>query len=188
MTIDNEYLNDLFKQFKPLIHQTMNRMKIFKNHMDYDDFIQELQIQLIEILHRFDGDPLASDEDRFKFTAYASNGLYWHGLNLLKKNDPEFVHAEDEDQLDWIISENSDWMQALNSNLPIEDFLNQARKRLTYEDYLLLMFLVEGEYSMKEIAEFFQIDLSTIYERKKKIQQRLQGIKHCLESYTEFEP
>src|SRR5699024_8270298 len=117
--INDEYLDDLLKQFKPLIHKTMNRMKIFQNHMDYDDFIQELQIQLIEILHRFDGDPLASDEDRFKFTAYASNGLYWHGLNLLKKNAPELIHAEDEHQMDWVIYENSDLMQTLNSNLHI---------------------------------------------------------------------
>jgi len=184
--VDDEYLNDLLKQFKPLIYKTMNRMKIFKNHMDYDDFIQELQIQLIEIFYRFDGNPLASDEDRFKFTAYANNGLYWHGLNLLKKNDSEFLHAEDDDQLDWVIYENSDLMQALNSNLHIEDFLKQARKRLTYEDYLLLMFLVEGEYSIEDIADFFELDMSTIYERKKRIQQRLQGIKNCLESYTEF--
>lgn len=144
--VKDKYLEDLFRQLQPLIHKTMNGMKIFKNHMDYDDFIQELKIQLIEILHRFDGDSLASDEDRFKFTAYASNGLYWRGLNLLKRNDPELVYDEDESQMDGVTFKDSDLMQALNSNLHIEIFLKQTRKRLTYEDYLLLMFLVEGEY------------------------------------------
>jgi len=180
--INDKYLDDLLRAFNPLIHKTMNRLKIYKNHMDYDDFIQELQIQLIEILHQFDGDPLASDEECFKFTAYAKNGLYWHGLNLLKQRESQIIYVEDEKQLDWMTHQDSnlELISLLNSNLHIQDFLKQARKRLTYEDYLLLMFLVEGEYSMADIAEFLQITISTIYERKKKIQQRLQGIKNCL--------
>src|SRR5699024_5031715 len=107
-----------------------------KNHIDYEDFFQELQIKLVEIFYQFNGDPLGSDEDRFKFTAYANNGLYWHTLNLLKQKELSLIRVGDENQLEWMVNENSDLVQGMNTNLHIEDFLNQARKRLTYEDYL----------------------------------------------------
>lgn len=152
--------------------------------MDYEDFLQEFRIHLIDILYMFEGDPLASNEERYKFTAYAGNGLYWHGLNLLKKNKPEILYTTDEDQFDWMIDTKDDLENLLNTNLHIQDFLSEARKRLSYQDYLLLMFIAEGSHSMVEIAEYLEITPSTIYQRKKKIQKRLEGIKGCLEDFT----
>ena len=152
--------------------------------MDYEDYLQEFRIHLIDIRYMFDGDPLASDEERYKFTVYADNGLYWHGLNLLKQNKPEILHTTDEDQLDWIIHKKSDLENLLNTNLHIQDFLSEARKRLSYQDYLLLMFIAEGSHSVVDIAEFLGLAPSTIYQHKKKIQKRLEDIKGCLEVFT----
>lgn len=184
MINNDKYLNTLLKEFEPLIHKVLIRIKVFPNNMNYEDFFQEFSIHLINIRNMFDGDPLASNDDRYKFTAYADNGLYWHGLNLLRKNDPESFYAVDENQLDYFIYEKSDLVNLLNTDLHIQDFLNQARKRLTYEDYLLLMFIVENNHSVEEIAQFLEITPSTIYQRKKRIQKRLEGIKGYLEVFT----
>src|SRR5699024_10737969 len=116
-------------------------------------------------------------DDSYKFTAYADNGLYWHGLNLLRQNEPEILYTDDEEQLDWFIYKESDLENLLSTDLHIQDFLNEAKKRLIYQDYLLLMFIIEGHHSVEEIAEFLEFAPSTIYQRKKSIQKRLEGIK-----------
>lgn len=66
------------------------------------------------------------------------------------------------------------------SDLYLEEFFKQAKKRLTDEDYLLLLYLSDGEYTVKDIAALMQVSLSVIYDRKERIQKRLEGIKNCL--------
>ena len=85
--MDAESINvsKLLIEFKPLIYKTLSRLRIHPHHMNFDDFFQELQIKLVEIYQGFEGDPLRVEADRYKFTAYAGNGLYWRGIDLFKK-------------------------------------------------------------------------------------------------------
>src|SRR5690625_2553586 len=153
----------------------MNRLNILQNNIHYEDFTQELQIQLIDIYQSFEGSPLASEIDRYKFTAYAGQGVYWHGLNLLRQDTLETSNPTDEAEIDWLMEE-----EEHSYSLYIEDFLKQARRRLTVEDYLLVLYMSEGKYSMNELANLMGVSRDTIYQRKKRIQLRLQDLKECL--------
>jgi len=177
---DADYLNDLLRQFEALIHKTMNRLNIAQTHMFYDDFTQELKLQLIEIYQSFTGNPLESEIDRYKFTAYAGQGLYWHGLNLLRQDKLDTFYATDEETMDWLQGEKGEGGKNFETSLYIEDFLKQAKVRLTAEDYRLLLYLVEGQHTMETLAKRMGVSRDTIYQRRKRIQTRLDDLKECL--------
>src|SRR5699024_8968834 len=174
------HINQLLKDFKPLIHKTMQRLNIHSNHMDYDDFYQELQIKLISIYKSFNGDPLNVTTDSYRFTSYASTGLYWHGLNLLRKENHVTLQLTENEQIDWLAYEEDASNSMFKSDLFIEDFLKQVKSRLTDQEYLLLLYIVEGKYTVLELAELLNVSRDTIYQRKNKIQKRLHGLKECL--------
>jgi len=172
--------NDLLLEFKPLIYKTMYRLNIKQNHADYDDFFQEMQIHLIEIFHKFAGDEENFEAERFKFTAYAGKGLYWYGIDLLHKGYVDNEQLIDRDQLDWFIESDGEVQDTPSSNVFIEDFLTQAKRRLSKQDYLLLLYLIQDNNTVQELADIMGVSRDTIYQRKKKIQTRLQDIKKCL--------
>ncbi len=175
-----EDLNALLRQFEALIHKTMSRLNIPQNNMFYEDFTQELSLELIEIYQNFEGEPLTSEIDRYKFTAYAGRGLYWHGLNLLRQEQLDTFYATDEEELDWLQEQGEDAPEPFATSVYIEDFLKQAQVRLSTADYQLLLYLMEEKYTMQELAELIGVSRDTIYQRRKKIQGRLKDIKECL--------
>lgn len=177
---DPEDLNALLLQFEALIHKTMSRLNIPQNNMFYEDFTQELALELVEIYQTFEGEPLASDIDRYKFTAYAGRGLYWHGLNLLRQDKLDTFYATDEEEMDWLQEQGEDAAETLTTSIYIEDFLKQAQVRLSAEDYQLLLYLMEGKYTMQELAELMGVSRDTIYQRRQKMQGRLKDLKECL--------
>lgn len=176
MNKESECLHQILIQFEALVHKTMNRLNISQNNMHYEDFTQELQIQLIEIFQSFDGNPLESEIDCYKFIAYAGQGLYWHGLNLLRQGNLEMIYPTDEEQIDWFI----EGVKDTQNNLYINDFLQQAKPRLSEEDYLLVLYMCEGKYTVLELANLMGVSRTTIYQRRKRIQLRLQDLKECL--------
>lgn len=171
---------DLVLQFKPLIHKTIHRLHIKQSHNDYDDFFQELQIQLIEIFHKFTSQGGNLETERFKFTAYAGKGLYWHGINLLRKKDFNDESLTNDDHLDFFNQLEEEGKGDLPSHLLIDDFLRQAKLRLSQQDYLLLLHIIEDRHTVPQLAEMMRVSKDTIYQRKKKIRSRLQDIKECL--------
>lgn len=180
MHADSEEYNDLLRQFEPLIHKTIHRLNIHQNHMDYDDFFQELQLQLVKVYQSSQGEPLTNDIERYKFTAYASKGLYWHGINLLKKKDHNSLLTMEDEKLDWLIHQHTEGDLPSESNIHIEDFFKAAQKRLSGADFELLGFIVEDSYTIQELADIFGVSRDTIYQRKKRIRERLSDIKECL--------
>src|SRR5699024_768126 len=169
----------------------MNRLNLRQHDMDYDDLTQELQLHLLTIFESFQGDPLRSEADRYKFTAYAGRGLYWHGLNLLRQNKLNPLHISDNEEMDCLVEQvgtsDKDEMYQLDeqvgtsnketqTNIYIEDFLKQAQDILSEKDYSLLLHIVEGKYTIDELAGLMGVSRDTIYQRKKKIQQRLLNI------------
>ena len=185
MTYDALDLNDFLLQFQPLVYKTLNRLNIRSTHMDYDDYFQELQIHLLKIREKSieaekSHEKLeANDEKRLAmFIAFATKGLYWHGINMLnKKNKQVFSCTEDED-LEFL-SQSADAFE-LHQEVYLDDFFTQAKKRLSTEDYTLLLYLSDGKYSIRDIAKRMGVSVSVIYERRERIQGRLAGIKKCL--------
>ena len=184
MQLDSVDTSNFLIKYQPLIHKTLYRLRIKKSHMNYEDYYQELQIQLLNIRMKF----LAADEYDLEdseirqsyFIAYATNGLYWHGLNIVIKDKEQTFSCSNEDDLEWISFKNDSNIDIQHSNIFIEDFFKQAKKRLTAEDYELFTYLSSGKYTTKEIAEMMKVSVPLIYDRKERIKGRLEGIKECL--------
>ena len=112
------------------------------------------------------------------FIAFTTKGLYRHGINMLnKKNKQVFSCTEDED-LEFL-SQSADAFE-LHQEVYLDDFFTQAKKRLSTEDYTLLLYLSDGKYSIRDIAKRMGVSVSVVYERRERIQGRLAGIKKCL--------
>lgn len=180
MTIDSEGTVMFLNQFKPLIHKTLQTLNISQYQNDYDDFFQEFQIQLLKISQKFQYDSIDLDEINCKFLAYAGQGLYWHGLSLLKKKSQQPFQPIGTDQIDTFSLSDVSEIASLESSLETEEFFDGAKNRLSDKEYLFMMQLIEGRYTMQEIADAYGVSRTTIYKWKEKIQMRLQDIKECL--------
>lgn len=168
------------KTFKPLIHKVLNQLNIHQNHIDYEDYYQELQIKLIEILRNFKNDSTDIEEKNCKFIAYASKGLYWEGLDLLKKKSKEPEKIGESRPIEWLSDREAVNFDSFNLNLYTEDFFRLAKKRLDSKDFLLLLQLADGQYTMQELADEYGVVRDTIYQWKNRIKLRLEDIKDCL--------
>lgn len=180
MNLDFEASSIFLKDYTPLIHKVLQQLNIPQNHMDYEDYFQELQIKLIEILQNFKNDSADLEEKNAKFVAYAGRGLYWHGLDLLGKKTNLPFDTVDNDYIDWLANHELADSTSFESNLSTEDFFHLAKKRLSEKEYLLLIQLAEGQHTMQELADEYGVARDTIYQWKHKIQNRLEGIKDCL--------
>ncbi|HLR92856.1 MAG TPA: sigma-70 family RNA polymerase sigma factor [Atopostipes sp.] len=177
MDLESINISRLLIEFKPLIHKTIHRLNIHPRHINYDDYFQELQMKLIQIYQSFDGDPLYNKEDRYKFTAYAGNGLYWRGIDLFKDKQFTSLPTMEDMQLEQLIEDSGSISEG---SVYIEDFLTKAQVRLTESEYLLFLYLAEGKYTITEIAELMNVSRGTVYKRRAKIQKKLEDIKECL--------
>lgn len=81
---NNEEKELLLAQYTPLLHKVMKSLHLQSFDTQYEDYLQELRIKLIEIAKDFDGDP--RDKDKYRFTNYAQRGLRWYLIDLLRKN------------------------------------------------------------------------------------------------------
>ena len=170
----------LIAKFTPLIHKTMHRLNISRDHMLYDDYFQELQIKLIHMYRSFDGDPLINETDSFKFTAYAGKGLYWRGIDIIRNKKLTSYELIENENLELLMQENHTHTNLVESNSILEDFFRQAKSRLSEQEYLLFRYLSEGDYSIQEIAKIFNVSRATIYKRREMIQRKLEDLKECL--------
>ncbi len=180
MDLESINVSKLLIKYKPLIYKTLHRLRIHPHHMHYDDFFQELQIKLVSIYKNFDGDPLSVEEDSYKFTAYAGNGLYWRGIDLFKNKNFNSLSITEGEVLERMVDASADSQNALESNVFLRDFIRQVQSRLTDSEFLLFNYLAEGEYTTTQIAELMQVSRGTIYARRNNIQMKIQDIKHYL--------
>lgn len=168
------------KQFQLLIHKVLHRLNMHQGQMDYEDYYQELQIKLIDILKGFENDSPDLEEKNAKFTAYASQGLYWHGLDLLRnKNKNSFLTTESA-SFDYMLDGDTQSVDSLKSTLNTEDFFRLAKKRLSEKDYIFLLQIAHGQQTMEELAVDYGVAKDTVYQWKNRLKERLDGIKDCI--------
>ncbi|MDN6161565.1 MAG: hypothetical protein L0I79_02225 [Atopostipes sp.] len=167
-------------QFKPLIHKTLNRLNIFSNNMDYEDYYQELQIKLIDILKLFQNDSVDLEEKNAKFLAYAGQGLYWHGLDLIRNKEGNSLGTIESNSLEYLVDGQFSSDSVSERSLNIKEFFDLAEKRLSKKDFDFLLQLAEGRQTMEELAKDYGVTRATLYQWKKRIKFRLVDIKDCL--------
>lgn len=180
MDVESINVSKVLVEFKPLVYKTLNRLRIHPNHMNFDDFYQELQIKLVKLYKRFDGDPLNNEVDRYKFTAFAGNGLYWRGIDLFKKKNFSTLPIVEDEHLERMVDSEGEKADSPESNVFLEDFLRQAKLRLTDSEYTLFMYLAEGHYTITEIADLLEVSRGTIYSRRNNMQVKIQDLKEYL--------
>ncbi|AEA01901.1 MULTISPECIES: sigma-70 family RNA polymerase sigma factor [Aerococcus] len=174
MRLDKLYADRLLREFEALIHRTLADLNIRKCHGDYQDYAQELRLKLLDVVDRFEGDPLA--EDRYRFVAYAGRYLRWSLLDLLRQTSrlPQLT-----------LSDHQDWLTESESAEDFEagaaDFLQAAQDTLSERDYQLTLALAEGDFSIADIARTFGVARKTIYQWKDRLAQRLLPFKDLLE-------
>lgn len=180
MDLESINVSKILIEFKPLIYKTLQRLHIHPQHMNFDDFFQELQIKLVKIYRKFEGDPLRIEADRYQFTAYAGNGLYWRGIDLFKKRSFNTLPIMEDEHLVKMVNEKEMTENWPGRNLILDEFFKKAKERLSESEYLLFTYLAEGQYTMTEIADILAVSRKTIYQRRKNIQRKIQDIKECL--------
>lgn len=170
MELEPLYLSQMIKQFEPLINKTLHKFKLYSNHVDYEDYAQELRIKLLEIAKSFDGKPLAMKDDRYRFIAYADNGLAWHLVNLLKREKPAAAVSPEilEETLEDFLVTNHYQVSA-----QLAEYASYAKQALDAQEYLLYLMLMDQSFTGEEIANLLGISRSTLYEWKKSIQTKL---------------
>lgn len=182
MDYDSIETSRFLAEFNPLIHKTLHRLQITKSHMDYEDYFQELQIHLLKIRKKYKKAEEITDKEteRYKFLAYADKGLYLRGINLLKKNQKAVFHSVEDEDFDWLCFEQPASDLATKADVYVEDFFKQAKKILKAEEYLLLLYLSDEQYTTLDIAELMGISRVSVYNRKQKLQEKLEKIKDGL--------
>lgn len=184
MTIESMDADALLDKYKPLIYKTLHTMNIKKSHMDYEDYMQELSMQLLKTRKKFLASEKYTCEDeedkQAMFIAYAGRGLYWHAINMLKKTQTQVFNCTEDEDMEWLSLTGTPCSSQIHENICLKDFFLQAKKRLSAEDYKLLLLLSDEQYIMREIAERMGVSVSVIHTRKERIQERLEGIRNCL--------
>lgn len=164
-------------QFDPIVHKTLNRMGIRSTHLFYEDYAQELRIKMIALYERFEGNPI--DNERYQFIAYASKGLYWYLLDLLKKERPT-VSLPSID-LDALI--HSSIQEApFQSQVNLLAFISSMQNVLTLEEQGLFWLLNDDSLTLREIANYYDLSIPAIHKRKAKLQAKLSPFKNILKN------
>lgn len=181
MDLQSINTNKMLIKYKPLIFKTLHRLRIHQHHMYFDDFFQELQIKLLSIYKEFEGDPLNVEEDSYKFTAFAGNGLYWRGIDLFKNKNFNTLPISEDEALEKIVNATADEENMLESNVFLREFMSEVRKKLTDSEYLLFSYLAEGDYTMTEIADLMAVSRGTLYNRRQNMQIKIEEFKFYLQ-------
>lgn len=177
--LDNSTSQAMLQQFEPLVFRVLNHYHVYKTDRDYEDFAQELRIKLCRIAEDFDGQPLTDAEDRYRFVTYASNGLRWQLLNLLKKRRNE--QLLDKEKIDLVI-DHKDPYQDSEAQVVLTGIHAKARQLLNDEEFGLYMDLVKGYLSVPELLDVHDLKRSTFYEMKKRIAAKLAVLKYQLQN------
>lgn len=169
------------KQFRPLIYKTLSRLNIFSRQMDYEDYFQELQIKLIDLLAHFKNDSGDWEEMNAKFIAYAGQGLYWYGLDLIRNKSKNSLKTMEASSLEIVLDGDYQSIDDLESSLFTEDFLRLAKRRLSVRDFDFLLRLIKSQSTMQELADDYGVARDTLYQWKKRLRMRLVDIKDCIQ-------
>lgn len=162
-------------QFDPLVHKTLARMGIRSSHLFYEDYAQELRLKMLELYQKFDGNPV--DTERYQFVAYASKGLYWYLLDILKKERPTVSLSA----IDFETVLNASTHQApYQSQVNLLAFMTSMQKHLTLEEQGLFWLLNDSSLTLKDIAQIYDISIPAIHKRKVKLQEKLSSLKNIL--------
>ena len=172
---DHSEAQRLLDQYEPLIHKTLYRCQIWGNHPHSEDYQQLLRLQLLKIAERFGQDPL-DEAERGRFVHYASQGLYWHLIDLLRRDSRQQEPLVSLDQASPTTTTSSR-IPLAGANL----FVRAAQRVLAPEELSLFYKLTEGTWSVQSLADYYGVTPRTIHRRRERLAHQLAPYKDLLQ-------
>ena len=139
-----ETTNQLFEQFEGVIYHVMKKLNIQKNNSEYDDFLQEGRLLLLEAYQETQLNPLESTDTAKQFNSYLQRKLYWKFLNSSTKKNIETVKF------------NQDWMQESEKDpywFEVESDYKEFFRMLTKIQMKTLQYMMQSDESVTEYAK-----------------------------------
>lgn len=139
-----ETTNQLFEQFEGVIYHVMKKLNIQKNNSEYDDFLQEGRLLLLEAYQETQLNPLESTDTAKQFNSYLQRKLYWKFLNSSTKKNIETVKF------------NQDWMQESEKDpywFEVESDYKEFFRMLTKIQMKTLQYMLQSDESITEYAK-----------------------------------
>ncbi|MGX7108515.1 sigma-70 RNA polymerase sigma factor region 4 domain-containing protein [Facklamia miroungae] len=157
--------------FDPLIHHWLHHYQIASYDCDYQDHLQEMRIELLELYQRFEGDPLNNQDDRYQFVAYAGKGLRWFLLNRLRKSKYT-VTPTDPFAFNHLLEAGPNTSQEEAVFLLKET----AKQYLTGREWKVFNLLLSGRWLNHEICQLTQVSERTLRYDKERIGHKLRNL------------
>ena len=165
--MNEQYQEALIHQFDPLVHRIVRSYGFTPYHADYQDYLQELRLDLLKVAVGFEGDPLKDEETCYQFVAYANKALRWKLLNLLKRHKYQQVATDS-----LVLSQLLDKELLIEEGLGLE-FDDLVERYLSPREQKVLRLLCQGNWTQKEISQLCQVSERTVRLDKKRIGAKL---------------
>ena len=143
-TETEETTTQLFDQFEGVIYHVMKKLNIQKNDSEYDDFLQEGRLLLLESYQESQSNPLDSEDVAKQFNAYLQRKLYWKFLNRMTKKNIETVKFD------------QDWMQESEKDpywFEVEYDYKEFFRMLTKIQMKTLQYMIQSDETVTEYAK-----------------------------------
>ena len=143
-TETEETITQLFEQFEGVIYHVMKKLNIQKNNSEYDDFLQEGRLLLMESYQESQLNPLNSTDAAKQFNTYLQRKLYWKFLNRITKKNIETVEFD------------QSWMQESEKDpywFEVESNYQEFFRKLTKIQMKTLQYLMQSDESVTEYAK-----------------------------------
>ena len=168
LSVDKEA--DFFERYSGLVHSALKRRGVWRSHADYDDFVQQGLMKLVEAYENYPNE-LNEEDGKNPFAGYAYQRVSWHVQDLLRKQQRKW-----ESEMSW--PEEMESTQA-DTHLSIEQgyeemaLLKEMLPLLNDKEQQYLIDAVVNRLNVTEIAQKQGVNRKTVYEWKKKVAVKL---------------
>lgn len=160
-----------FDRHSTIVFGVLKRLGIQKTHPDYDDFVQQGLLKLVEAYETFPEDP-ENEAFIYPFGGFAFTKIQWHIKDLRRK---ERRKALNESSWPVLMEENYPDRQSQFEKECLEmDLIYEMLEYLTKKEQLYLIDAVIYRLTVTEIAEKNQVSRKTIYQWRKSMMKKLQ--------------
>ena len=163
-TETEETTTQLFEQFEGVIYHVMKKLNIQKNNSEYDDFLQEGRLLLLESYQESQSNPLDSTDAAKQFNTYLQRKLYWKFLHRITKKNIETVEFD------------QSWMQESEKDpywFEVESDYKEFFRMLTQIQMKTLQYMMQSDESVTEYAKSIRRTRSAVQQDILSIRKKL---------------
>ncbi|WP_034549750.1 sigma-70 family RNA polymerase sigma factor [Carnobacterium funditum] len=160
-----------FERHSRIVFGVLKREGIQRTHPDYDDFVQQGLLKLVEAYETFPEDP---EEEAFiyPFGGFAFKKIQWHVRDLRRKEQRMSLN---ESAWPALMEENyPDRQSHFENECLAMDLFQKMLVVLTKKEQLYLIDAVIYRLTVTEIAQNNQVSRKTIYQWRKSVITKLQ--------------